>query len=182
MLEAGGHRIEKVSAFTALTQDYLPPVDTINAILRTESGVSGTVQLSFGTTLRGNEWTIACENGVVSVTGASNSEVTIMTNGQRTVLSLPNERTGVPPEVRAWGEALAKGTVLKAQDPEPARADLELVSPHISYEYSKTNINLDRANAQKWRARRRAYELPLPASLDSVQIVSIEVDTNAGDD
>jgi hypothetical protein len=103
----------------------LPPVDTINAIFRTYSGVSGTFQQSVGTTLRGDEWTVACEKGVVTVSG---SEVTIVIDGKATTKTVANERSGVPPEVRAWGEALAAGRVQKDQEPEPALADLEIVS------------------------------------------------------
>lgn len=39
-----------------------------------------------------------------------------------------DERSGVPPEVRAWGEALASGKVNADQSPEQALGDLEIVS------------------------------------------------------
>jgi GFO/IDH/MocA C-terminal domain len=125
LLEAAGDRVDCVSAFTAQLQDHLPPVDTINAILKTSSGVSGTFQQSAGTTLREDEWTVACEKGTITVNG---SQVTSTVNGKVTAKSVPNERTGVPAEVRAWGEALAAGKVLKDQEPEAALADLEIVS------------------------------------------------------
>ncbi|KIW03136.1 uncharacterized protein PV09_05778 [Verruconis gallopava] len=127
LLEAGNERLKHVSAFTNSIEEYLPPVDTINAIVKTESGISGTLQISFGTTLRGNEWTVACENGVVSVIDVLDSVVTVMVDGKKTILPLANEKTGVPPEVRVWGKALANGTALKAQEPESARADLEII-------------------------------------------------------
>ena len=45
---------------------------------------------------------------------------------------LTNERTGVPPEVRAWGEVLASGHVRPEQEPETALADLELGESQLS--------------------------------------------------
>ncbi|KAH8647553.1 NAD-binding Rossmann fold oxidoreductase family protein [Tricladium varicosporioides] len=119
-----GNEIKQLSANTTLIKPFLPPVDTINACLKTVSGISGVVQLSFGTSLRGNEWTVACEGGVVSV---NDSEITQTINGKVEKVSKPNERTGVPPVVRAWSEALVEGKVSPEQEPEPAFADLELI-------------------------------------------------------
>ncbi len=79
-----------------------------------------------GTTLSGNEWTVALEKGVVKV---NREEVTVTVDGKATTKTVPNERSGVPPEVRIWGQALAAGKVNKDQEPEPALADLEIVSP-----------------------------------------------------
>lgn len=126
LIDAAGDRMERVSSFTTLLKSHLAPFDTINAVIRTESGISGTFQLSVGTTLRGDEFTVACENGVVTVNG---SDVKIVANGKETQHSISNEKTGVPPEVRAWGEAIAAGKTWEAQEPENALADLELVSP-----------------------------------------------------
>lgn len=120
-----GNEIKQLSANTSIIKPFLPPVDTINASLKTVSGISGVVQLSFGTTLQGNEWTVACERGVVSV---DDSDITQTVNGKVEKISVPNERTGVPPVVRAWGKALVEGKVRTEQEPEAALADLELVS------------------------------------------------------
>ncbi|KAI1325713.1 NAD-binding Rossmann fold oxidoreductase family protein [Xylariaceae sp. FL0255] len=117
-------QIARVSAFTNMLQDYLPPVDTTNAIFKLRSGVTGTFSQSFGITLKEGSWTVACEEGWIKVEG---SEVTVFRDGKETVKSVDNERSGVPPVVRAWGEALAAGTVPKAQEPEQALADLEIL-------------------------------------------------------
>lgn len=109
-----------VSAYTAQLQQHLPPVDTIEAVAKTKNGVVGTISLSFGTTFRKSGLTIACSEGTVSVEAG---EVTV---GNETK-SIADERTGVPPEVRAWGEALAAGSVNEQQSPEEALADLELI-------------------------------------------------------
>ncbi|KAF3017042.1 hypothetical protein E8E14_001932 [Neopestalotiopsis sp. 37M] len=119
-----GNEIAKVSAYTNQTQPYLPPVDTANVILRTQSGISGTFALSVGTTRTANAWTVACENGWILV---EDDSITMCRDGSKTHIRVPNERTGVPPEIRAWGESLAAGNVNKEQDPEEALADLELL-------------------------------------------------------
>ncbi|KAJ5390180.1 uncharacterized protein N7496_001248 [Penicillium cataractarum] len=117
--------ITRLSAFTTLLKEHLPPVDTVDAILKANTGIQGTFQLSNGTTLVGPEWTIGCENGSVSV---ENSKITVRTlDGKEDVQIIEDERTGVPPEVRQWGEALAAGKVNPKQSPSQALADLELL-------------------------------------------------------
>ncbi|OOQ83394.1 NAD-binding Rossmann fold oxidoreductase family protein [Penicillium brasilianum] len=117
--------ITRLSAFTTLLKEHLPPVDTVDAILKANTGIQGTFQLSNGTTLVGPEWTIGCENGSVSV---ENSKITVRTSdGKEDVHNIEDERTGVPPEVRQWGQALAAGKVNPEQSPSQALADLELL-------------------------------------------------------
>ena len=126
-----------LSANTAQLQDHLPPVDTIEATAKARNGATGTISISFGTTFSGSEWAVACEDGVVSV---ADGKVTI---GDETE-EVKDERTGVPPEVRAWGEALAAGKVNERQSPEEALADLELVEASLkSGEQGGTPITLE---------------------------------------
>jgi hypothetical protein len=113
-----------VSAFTTLLQDHLPPVDTINAILELQSGVAGTYQQSVGTSLTGSEWTIACDRGVATV---ADSKVTIRRGDDVEEMLITDERTGVPPVIRAWAEGLVKSNRDQDLEPEEAIADLELV-------------------------------------------------------
>jgi predicted dehydrogenase len=152
-----GNEIAKVSAFTNQLQEYLPPVDTADVILRTKSGVTGVFQISRGTTLRANDWTIACEKGWIQI---QEDKVTISRDGQEEVKTIPNERTGVPPEIRAWGEGLVSGTVRPEQEPEAALADLELVSFQHTRNMEKpcyvilTENLLDRTHSTQRRTRR----------------------------
>ncbi|RVX70752.1 hypothetical protein B0A52_05403 [Exophiala mesophila] len=115
-----GNPIMTISAHSAQLQDHLPPVDTVDATARTKNGAIGTLSISFGTTAKGTEWTIGAEDGVVSII---DNDLTIDGNKQ----DFTNERSGVPPEVRAWGEALAAGSIDARQTPEEALADLELI-------------------------------------------------------
>ena len=84
--------------------------------------------MSIGTTLTGSEWTVACERETVSI---SRSTITTTIDGKEVKKEVEDERTGVPPEVRKWGKALAAATKNERQIPEEALADLELVSRHI---------------------------------------------------
>ena len=140
-----GNEITRLSAFTRQISEYLPPVDTADVILRTKSGISGTFQVSRSTSLRADEWTIACTNGWIKI---EDSKATISRHGKKEVKMVPNERTGVPPEVRAWSEALVAGSVVPEQEPEVALADLELVSPTPRYFGFKHTVltPLDRLN------------------------------------
>jgi predicted dehydrogenase len=119
-----GSEVATLSAMTSQIQDYLPPVDTAHVIMKTKSGVTGDFQISRGTTLRADEWTVACERGWIKV---ENEQVTISRDGKTETKTIPNERTGVPPEVRAWGASLVAGKPRPEQEPEAALADLELV-------------------------------------------------------
>ena len=67
----GSDHIVRLSAFTNQLQKHLPPVDTIDASLKTKSGATGTFSFSFGSTLSGSEWTIGCEKGLVSLSGST---------------------------------------------------------------------------------------------------------------
>ncbi|MCJ1479387.1 hypothetical protein MMC13_008072 [Lambiella insularis] len=117
-------KITRLSAFTSQLQKHLPPVDSVDATMKTATGSTGTFQVSFGTTLTGNEWTVGCEGGSVSVSG---STITTVIDDKEEKTEVKDERSGVPPEVRKWGEAIAAGHMNERQKPEEALADLELL-------------------------------------------------------
>ena len=102
-------------------------MDTIDAIMKTEAGATGTFSVSFGTSFTGYEFSIACEGGTVNVS-VFGSTVTTVFDGREEKTKVADEKTGVPPEVRNWGEALVAGKRNEKQIPEEALADLELVS------------------------------------------------------
>ena len=109
-----------LSAHSAQLQKHLPPVDTLEGVAKSKQGTIGSISISFGTTHKGSEWAIGCEDGFVSISG---NKVTV--DGK--IEEIQDERTGVPPEVRLWGEALAAGQTNEKQFPEEALADLELI-------------------------------------------------------
>lgn len=117
-------RIVRLSAYSTQLQKHLPPVDTIDAAMKTKTGATGTFSVSFGTSLTGSEWTVGCEGGSVSV---SRSIITTVIDGKEEKKEVKDENSGVPPEVRKWGESLIAGKQNERQRPEEALADLELV-------------------------------------------------------
>ena len=129
---AGGHeKVASVSAYTALLKDYLPPIDTVDAVWRLESGKTGTFSVSFGTTFKGAEWTVACEEGTVSV---DRDEVTITPKGGEAKKQKVKDEfgdvgvgSGVKMEVFAWARSLVKGQWDARQSAKEGLADLELL-------------------------------------------------------
>ena len=117
-----------LSAYTTLLQEHFPPVDTVNSIWQTKSGISGTFSVSFGTTLNGSEYTVACEKGSVTI---GRSKVTVREGeekeGKFAEKEFPEEGSGVKQEVKAWAESIAAGKANPAQAPEQALADLEIL-------------------------------------------------------
>ncbi|EPE27801.1 NAD(P)-binding Rossmann-fold containing protein [Glarea lozoyensis ATCC 20868] len=117
-----------LTAFTTLLQEHLPPVDTVNSVWQTKTGISGTFSVSFGTTLSGSEYVIACEKGSVAV---EFSKVTVRLGMEKdkkeTVKEFKEEGAGVKQEVAAWAKSLSEGTPNPGQAPEQALADLEIL-------------------------------------------------------
>lgn len=127
-----------VLAHTAQLQAHLPPVDTVDSIWTTKSGISGTFSASFGTTFPpGAEYAIACENGSVIV---ERNKVTVVKNGEKTVQDFPNEGFGVEPEVSAWAESIIAGKPNPAQCPEEALADLEILEKMLKSGEAKGKV------------------------------------------
>ena len=126
----GEDTVSRLSAYTNQNQKHLPPVDTVDATMKTKSGATGTFSLSMGTSFTGSEWAIACEGGSVSI---SRSTITTVFDGKEEKVDIEDERSGVPPEVR---EALAAGERNEKQIPEEALADLELVSGRPIHDYA----------------------------------------------
>lgn len=124
MLMGKDNPLVTLSAHTAQLQPHLPPVDTIEAVAKAKNGAVGTITISFGTTQKGKVWAVGCEKGYVSVSGSQ------VTAGDQT-WDIKDERSGVPPEVRAWGQALAAGKSNPEQSPEEALADFELVEASL---------------------------------------------------
>lgn len=130
----------RISAFTAQLQEHLPPIDTLNATVKLNNGASGTLDISFGTTFKGSEYTVAAEKGTVWV---SKGKVVVTRDGQEEVKEFPDESNGVKQEVKAWAESLVKGEVNPQQAPEEALKDLQFLEAALqSGEKSGTPIDL----------------------------------------
>lgn len=129
MLEGGGVKFARTGAFTSQLQEHLPPVDTVDATVQLNNGVSGTLSMSFGTTFSGTEYAFACEKGTVVVT---RGKVVVKKEGKEETEEFPSEGNGVKQEIAAWGEGLAKGTMDARQGPEEALKDLKVLEAMLT--------------------------------------------------
>ncbi|GME28720.1 oxidoreductase NAD-binding rossmann fold protein [Neofusicoccum parvum] len=122
-----------VSAFTALHQEHLPPVDTVDAIWKLSNGSSGTFSNSFAAPVPVTEYRVVCERGTVT-TGFGTvpfapAYVTVKRADadDEEKKEFPEVGFGVNPEVAAWGQKLEKGGFDERQLPEEALKDLEIL-------------------------------------------------------
>jgi len=118
-----------VSAVSTLLRDYLPPVDTLDAIWKCKGDVGGSFSASFGTTFEGTEYQVACEKGVVTV---GRAVIAVKRVGEESVETRYAERNGVQLEIDAWAESLVKGKQDPAQNPIEALKDLELLESMLT--------------------------------------------------
>ncbi|KAL9082789.1 MAG: hypothetical protein Q9159_006165 [Coniocarpon cinnabarinum] len=119
-------KLEKLSAFTCQLQEHLPPVDTANATLKCKSGASGVFEMSVGSTFKGGGFSIACEDGTVTILG--DSVVTADKYGHESAKHFKSEGWGgVNHEVKCWAEGMQTGKWNPRMKPEEALADLEII-------------------------------------------------------
>ncbi|KAF6839029.1 oxidoreductase nad-binding rossmann fold protein [Colletotrichum plurivorum] len=115
---------DTVAAFSALTREHLPPIDTINAIVKTKSGATGSFSASVGSSLSAFDFQVACEMGSVTVSG--HDLIVAPLDGEARTTRF-EQTAGVKEEVQAWAEALVTGKPNPLQSPEEALADLEFL-------------------------------------------------------
>ena len=127
MLLGEENDISRVCAFSTQLQPHLPPIDTVNAVLKTKTGIIGLFASSHGTTELDNEWFVAGENGTVTARRYPHQVVTKI-NDKEEKEEFPDEAMGVGQEVRAWASGLENGNVDERQSPKEALRDLQVVS------------------------------------------------------
>jgi predicted dehydrogenase len=126
------HAVANVTALTTLISSHLPPKDTINAILKTKSGVIGSYIHSAGTTMNAFDFHVACEHGYVQA--GADKVVTVRGIGAsaKTEEKTFEKTSGVKEEVQAWAEAIISGKPNPEQTPELALGDLELMEKMLT--------------------------------------------------
>ena len=129
-----GSKVTSISAFTALSRPYLPPVDTVHGIWRTEAGASGMISASLGSPLQVGEYIVACENGSITLHGSiilPDGEVTVRygdePNCKLSKKVFDDERGDIGREIATWAQSILDGKLDPRQSPEEALADLELI-------------------------------------------------------
>ncbi|KAL7784878.1 hypothetical protein V8C37DRAFT_395207 [Trichoderma ceciliae] len=124
LLAGDENKPKTVQAFTAQMREHLPPIDTVNAIIETQSGATGVFQNSAGSLLQAFEWSFSYEKGTVQIVGET---VTVKPAGGEEFVKEFSRTNGVTEEVAAWAQSLLEGRVNPLQAPEQALADLEFV-------------------------------------------------------
>ncbi|EAW14492.1 Gfo/Idh/MocA family protein [Aspergillus clavatus NRRL 1] len=113
--------ITTLSAQSCLQQQYLPPLDTVDAVLKTKSGATGVLSISFGSESEESSFKFNCDGGVVNLIS---DDLTV--KGETNEIAFDGR--GVSSEVADFGATIAKGdAVAKRQSPEEALADLEIL-------------------------------------------------------
>ncbi|KAJ1325270.1 1,5-anhydro-D-fructose reductase (1,5-anhydro-D-mannitol-forming) [Microdochium nivale] len=121
------HQVERVCAFSNSLQRHLPAPDTLDAIIEAKSGVTGVMQMFYGTTFAGPVFEIACEGGVVVMDGFDSVTVT-SADGQNA-----NQWTGgglgesVAHVFDAWADAITTRTCESRLGSGDALLDISLV-------------------------------------------------------
>ncbi|KAI9719890.1 MAG: hypothetical protein M1828_006020 [Chrysothrix sp. TS-e1954] len=118
--------LSHLAAFTVQLRDDLPPVDTVNATLRSKTGVSDTFTISMATTFKGSGYIISCEKGTVTVF-FDDDRVVVTRGSEESTQSFPNQGKGVKQEVAVWAEGLSTGTQDDRLSPKQALSDLEVI-------------------------------------------------------
>ncbi|ROW08191.1 hypothetical protein VPNG_06899 [Cytospora leucostoma] len=117
---------DTVVGYSFLAQQHLAPVDTLSALIKTKSGAVGSFNCSWGTTLKATEYSIALENGSVTVEG--DKGWILYKDGRKEERDFPFTRgSGVLEEVEAWGKAISEGKENPLITPETTLGDLELL-------------------------------------------------------
>ena len=155
MLLGPGHDFATTCSFSNSLQSHLPAPDTLDAIVTTQNGVNGTMQISYGTTFQGPIFEIACENGVVLVEGFH--AVRVMENEKEPQhLTAHGIEVSVAAVVEAWVKAIVDGgETSKSLLPSEALIDLRVVkcfrihhsNVELSLTISRLNVCLE---AQSW--------------------------------
>ncbi|KAI8834301.1 hypothetical protein BC829DRAFT_458608 [Chytridium lagenaria] len=135
-------RVSHVSALTHLSQPHLPPVDTLSATLRTIKGSTGTLNMTYGSSIQKEmRLLVVGEEGFVDVSRRGR-----VGGGWEWVVRFESKEgkgeevggvDGVENEVVAFGEAIAKGNVDERGAPEEAFRDLALLEAML-----KSNGNM----------------------------------------
>lgn len=127
MFLGADNEAQSVIGYSSLAQEYLGPVDTLSAVIKTRSGAVGNFSCSWGTTLpRAAEYQIACEDGSVTING--DKGLIVYKDGRREEKDFPfTQGAGVMEEVHAWGASMTQGKENALLAPEITLGDLELL-------------------------------------------------------
>ncbi|KOC15483.1 hypothetical protein F9C07_2067657 [Aspergillus flavus] len=109
-----------VAAHSSLRQEHLAPVDTVDALVKTRSGATGVLSVSYGSEINDSLFEFTCADGVVTL---DFDRLTVNGEGY----DVPFEGRGVNKELVEFAESITTGDGIATRlRPEEALADLEL--------------------------------------------------------
>ncbi|GIC85761.1 uncharacterized protein Aud_001599 [Aspergillus udagawae] len=118
--------VTMISAQSCLQQQHLAPLDTVDAVMKTRSGATGVLSLSYGSAFNDQVFEFDCERGVVAL---NFDRLTV--KGESNELAFDGR--GVSREVDVFATTIANGgSVDKRQSPEEALADLEIMEKMLT--------------------------------------------------
>ena len=128
-----GQEIKQLAGFSALLEERLLPIDTVNAAAITQDGKSGTISITFGTEFKsGLEVDVVTTNGSLTWSMTSVKMATKNANGDPVEETKNFEySTGVKNEIVAFGKAIEAGKADPRHTPVEALKDLEILQKLI---------------------------------------------------
>ncbi|PYI34039.1 oxidoreductase family, NAD-binding Rossmann fold protein [Aspergillus indologenus CBS 114.80] len=127
--------LASVSAQSSLLQEYLAPVDTVDAVAQTKSGASGAITMSYGSAFNDFVFEFDCAQGAVTL---NFDRVTV--NGEG--FEVPFEGRGVNHEVAGFAASIRDGAVQALLRPEQALADLEVMEGIFTSNGARVELRL----------------------------------------
>lgn len=122
--------IKRVSGYTRLNYDYLPPKDTVHASLQLTNGATGTLALSFASgEFNKNEFYVVGTKGYLSV----GSDITLTVGGDTKKIEpgkIPVSRgvsQSFQAQINGFAKSINQGHLLPASAPEEALRDLAVI-------------------------------------------------------
>ncbi|THC90024.1 hypothetical protein EYZ11_010511 [Aspergillus tanneri] len=141
-----------LSAQSCLQQQHLAPVDTVDAVVRTQSGATGVVSLSYGSVFNESTFEFTCAEGVVMLNGDR-----IMVNGDG--YEIPFEGRGVSREIEEFGRCIVEDTgIAQSLRPEEALADLERATSAESAQPQRRFLRLNSNRHDNSERQPRTYD------------------------
>ncbi|KAF7588599.1 hypothetical protein BBP40_005484 [Aspergillus hancockii] len=116
-----GDGLDTVNAHTTLQKEHLAPVDTVDALVKTRSGATGVISVSYGSEFNDSVFEFTCTEGVVTL---DFDRLTVNGKGS----DVPFEGRGVNKELTEFAESIVtQAGVATRLRPEEALADLEVM-------------------------------------------------------
>jgi predicted dehydrogenase len=141
LLDAGVHmvaglrkvlpsKIARVSAFTRLNREFLPPADTVHATMQLEDGSTGLFGITFSAIKGTFEIELTGQEGCITgILGYGQESTVILTKGGMETKKTFQDanKTAILSEFVAFGKAVLEGKENPSGDPEEALADLAVL-------------------------------------------------------